>query len=83
MIISASDARKNFFNLLDTINQDHKPIMIYRSNNKEGGVLISEKDWNAIQETLFLQGIPGMVESIQEGMNTPIEECIPESEVDW
>jgi len=83
MIINASDARKNFFNLLDTINQEHKPIFIFRRNSKEGGVLISEKDWDAIQETLYLHGIFGMAESIRNGMDTPIEECISESEVDW
>ena len=45
--------------------------------------LFSESDWNAIQETVYLNSIPGMVESIQEGMNTPIEDCIPEENIEW
>ena len=39
------------------------------------GVLISEEDWNAIQETLYLNAIPGMTESIVEAGKEPIEEC--------
>jgi len=44
-------------------------------------VLISEEDWNAIQETLFLLSVPGMRESIREGMDTPVEEC--DKELEW
>ena len=40
-------------------------------------------DWKAIQETIYLNSIPGMAESIREGGETPIEECVPEDEVDW
>jgi len=44
-------------------------------------VLISEEDWEAIQETLYLLSVPGMRESIREGMNTPVEEC--DEELEW
>jgi antitoxin YefM len=43
--------------------------------------MISEEDWNAIQETLYLLSIPGMRESIQEGLATPVDEC--EKEPGW
>ena len=46
-------------------------------------MIISEDDWKAIQETIYLNSIPGMAESIREGGETPIEECVPEDEVDW
>ncbi len=44
-------------------------------------VLVSEEDWSAIQETLYLLSVPGMRESIREGMDTPVEEC--DEELDW
>ncbi|WP_419584609.1 type II toxin-antitoxin system Phd/YefM family antitoxin, partial [Thiolapillus sp.] len=44
-------------------------------------VLVSEEDWNAISETLHLMSIPGMGESIKEGMKTPVSEC--SEELDW
>ena len=45
--------------------------------------MIGEEDWKAIEETLYLMSIPGMAESIIEGGNTDISECLDESEVDW
>ena len=51
----------------------HKPMLI--TGKKHNAVLISEEDWNALQETLYLVSIPGMRESIREGMETPIEAC--------
>ena len=44
-------------------------------------VLVSEEDWSAIQETLYLLSVPGMRESIREGMDTPVDEC--DEELDW
>ncbi len=43
--------------------------------------MLSEEDWNAINETLFLVSIPGMRESIREGMETDLEEC--SEDLDW
>lgn len=51
------------------------------SETRSNGILSSEEDGNSIQEMLHLLSIPGMRESIKEGMETPIE-CCPE-EVDW
>lgn len=46
-------------------------------------MLISEDDWHAIQETIYLNSIPGMADSIREGMEQPLSECVSEDEVDW
>ena len=61
----------------------HNPleIPILLSGTKGNAVLVSEEDWNSIQETLYLHSIPGMVESIIEGGNTPIENCINEDSI--
>ena len=80
-ILNASQARANLFKLLEQVNQDSKPCVI--TSRKGDGVLISKDDWESIQETLYLQSIPEMRESIVEGMQTPLSECISEDELEW
>jgi prevent-host-death family protein len=77
--ISATQARKEIYRLLDETCETHEPIQI--SGKRSNAVLISEDDWRAIQETLYLTSIPGMQESIIEGLNTPIEET--KEDLDW
>ena len=80
--ISATKARENIYQLISDVNANCQPITI--TNNKgRNAVLIGEEDWRAIEETLFLMSIPGMAESIIEGGNSPLEECLSEDEVDW
>lgn len=77
--ISATEARANLYRLIDEAAASHQPLLI--SGKRNQAVLISAEDWEAIQETLFLLSVPGMRESIREGMVTPVEEC--EKELDW
>ena len=72
-IITASEARANIYRLIDETASSHQPIVI--TSKRKKAVLIAEEDWQAIQETLFLLSVPGMRESIREGMDTPVEEC--------
>ena len=74
--LTATAARKSLYNLVDDVAMSHDPIQII--GKRHSAVLVSEDDWRAIQETLFLTSIPGMRESIQKGLNTPIEECCEE-----
>lgn len=71
--INITNARKNLFKLVDEAENNHKPIHII--GKRSNAVLIAESDWSSIQETLYLMSIPGMRESIIEGMNTPLDEC--------
>ena len=80
--INITNARQNFYQLVKDVNASSEPVIIY-NNNGNNAVLISESDWNAIQETLYLQSIPGMAESITEGLGTPISECVSENGVEW
>ena len=66
---------------MEDVNLYSEPTLIV--SKKGNAVLISESDWNAIQETIYLNSIPGMVESIKEGMDTAIEDCVPEEDVEW
>ncbi len=72
-IINATEAGAKLYRLIDQTFEDHHPVMI--SGKRKNAVLISEEDWNDIQETLYLLSIPSMRESIIEGMKTSIEEC--------
>jgi len=74
--LTATAARKSLYNLVDDVAMSHDPIQII--GKRHSAVLVSEDDWRAIQETLYLISIPGMRESIIEGINTPIEECSEE-----
>ena len=77
--ITATEARSNLYRLIDETAESHKPIVIMGKRNK--AVLVSEEDWAAIQETLFLLSVPGMRESIREGMDTPANQC--DEDLDW
>lgn len=77
--LSASDARANLYRLLDQTAESHQPIII--TGKRHDAVLLSAEDWQAIQETLYLLSIPGMRESIKEGMAEPVENCA--EELDW
>ena len=76
---SASNARANLFRLVDEVSAEHQPILI--TGKRSNAVLVGEDDWNSIQETLYLLNVPGMRESILQGMNTPAEEL--SRELDW
>jgi len=77
--LSATEARKCLYSLVDDVAEYHVPVQIVGKRNS--AVLISEDDWRAIQETLYLTSIPGMRESIQDGIKSPVEEC--DEELEW
>lgn len=77
--LTASEARANLYRLIDQAAQSHRPIHI--SGKRSNAVLVAEEDWQAIQETLYLLSVPGMRESIKEGMGEPVESCA--TELDW
>ena len=74
--LSASDARKRLYILVDEVKETHVPVQIVGKRNS--AVLVSEEDWRAIEETLHLTSIPGMRDSIQKGLKTPVEKCSEE-----
>ena len=74
--LTVSQARAKLYKLLDETASSHHPIQI--TGKRSNAVLVSEDDWRAIQETLYLLSIPGMRESIRKGLKTPIEKCSKE-----
>jgi prevent-host-death family protein len=77
--LSASDARANLYRLMDQAAESHQPIAI--KGKRHDAFLLSAQDWQAIQETLYLLAVPGMRESIKEGMAEPIDSCA--KGLDW
>lgn len=77
--ITATEARSKLYRLIDNAASSHRPLLISGKRNK--AVLVSEEDWAAIQETLFLLSVPGMRESIRKGMETPLAKC--SEDLDW
>ena len=67
---TATQARANLYRLLDQVAKTHEPVAI--TGRRHNGVLISEEDWRAVQETIYLLSIPGMRESIRKGLRTPL-----------
>ena len=59
-----------WFILNDQTAETHRPVVI--SGKRANAVLVSEEDWSAIQETLYLLATPGMRESIKDAMSEPI-----------
>ena len=74
--VSATEARRRLYALIDEVGQSHQPVQIH--GKRGNAVLISEDDWSSIQETLHLLAIPGMRESILEGMATEASELSTE-----
>lgn len=74
--LPSNEARHSLSQLIDQVSQSHEPIQI--QGGSANAVLVSEEDWRSIQETLHLLSVPGMRESIREGLRTPVEECSEE-----
>lgn len=76
---NATEARSKLYSLMDETRDTHQPITI--TGKRGNAILVSEEDWNAIQETLYLLSVPGMRESIQKGMDEDLDSC--SEELDW
>jgi prevent-host-death family protein len=74
--LSASEARKRLYSLVDEVKDSHTPVQIV--GKRSSAVLLAEEDWRAIEETLYLASIPGMRESIKKGLKTPVGRCSEE-----
>lgn len=76
-MIPINEAQQQLQQLIDSVSESHQPIALGQTSN---AVLLSESDWASVQETLYLLSVPGMRESIREGLATPIEDCARELE---
>lgn len=79
--INITNFRKDIFNLLERTIKYNEPIHI--STKVGTAVVLSEEDYNGLMETLYLSSIPTMKDKIIDGLNTSIDDCIAEDEVQW
>lgn len=77
--LTITEACAHLDSLLNEVAATRQPILI--AGERGNAVLASEEDWRAIEETVYLLNKPGMRESIIEGMNTPLDECL--DKVEW
>jgi prevent-host-death family protein len=77
--LNATEARSKLYNLIDETAQTHQPIII--TGKRGNAILLAEEDWNSINETLFLLSVPGMRESIREGLDASLTDCA--KDLDW
>lgn len=80
--ITATATREDLYNLISRVNENCAPVTITSSRVK-GAVLIGEDEWAAIEETLYLNSIPGIAESILAGGVEPHSECVGEDALEW
>ena len=77
--MTTTQARSSLYRLVDEVAQSHQPILITGKNNN--AVLVSESDWESIQETLYLMSVPRMAQSIKEGLLSSVGDC--DQDLDW
>lgn len=80
--ITATAARKDLYGLINQVNESCTPAHITNTRGK-GAVLVGEDDWATIKETLYLNSIPDMSESLPKGMDEPLESCVDEDNLNW
>lgn len=78
-VMTASEARSDIYNLMDETAQTHEPILITGKRNNV--VMLSQEDWKAIEETLYLNSIPNMTDSIKDAMNSDDNEF--SDDIEW
>lgn len=79
--ISVTNLRKNIYKTMEEVNKSSQPVLV---TNEKGGnaVLLSEKDYESLQETIYLMSSKETREEIAAGLVTPIEDCVDGDEVD-
>jgi prevent-host-death family protein len=79
--LSAAEARAKLYRLVEDASHSSQPVAIAGNRGHAVLVLVPAAHWHAIQETLALLAVPGMLESIREGLATPVETCA--RSLDW
>lgn len=73
MVVALKTAKRTLGKLVQDTSRTHRPVVI--KGEAESAVLMSQADWKAIQETLYLLSVPGMRRSIRAGLKTPVSKC--------
>ncbi|MDJ0601226.1 MAG: type II toxin-antitoxin system Phd/YefM family antitoxin [Crocosphaera sp.] len=77
--LSIPEVTQNLDHLINQITETHQPVIIKGTENDV--VMLSKEDWSAIQESIYLNSIPGYIDSINEAIDSPREEWINAKEL--
>jgi prevent-host-death family protein len=77
--ITATHARRRLYSLLDEVTVSSEPVQI--TGKRGSAVLVSEADWRALAETVYLSSMPEVAASIREGLEASLDDCV--EELDW
>ncbi len=80
--VSAHHFRSHLKLEVDRVAENHDVLRVKRRNGSDF-VVLSAEDWRAIEETLYLNHVPNLVESLHEADREPLEEGVPLAELDW
>ena len=73
-IYTTTQARAKLYHIVNETNQTHEPIYIRSKRNN--AVMLSQEDYESLQETLAIYSVPGLAESILEASKEPLEKCV-------
>ena len=80
--ISVTQARSNLYKLLEEVNETSSPLLITNKNGRNC-YLIGEDDFNSILETMSINSIEGLADSIIKEGNTPYDEATNADDLEW
>jgi len=81
LTMTATNVKRNFDKVFETIQNDYEPIFVI--GNEKSMVMISSEYWRNYEETIYLSRNPITRKKILRGLNTPISECVHESEINF
>jgi PHD/YefM family antitoxin component YafN of YafNO toxin-antitoxin module len=76
--ISANTLKNDLIGVIDGLEHSNEPAIV--TEKDKSVIVLSQELWASIEETLYLSSIPGMQQSIIDGMNEPIENGVPAME---
>ena len=79
--MTANTAQNDFSDLLNTVIELGESVSI--ATDKGAAILVSQDEWSGLLETLYLQSIPGLVESIREAENAQESEWLELEDIGW
>lgn len=80
--ISVAEAKDKFYQLVDDCASNNDTFVITGENGRNV-VLLDEDEWRGMLETIYINSVPGLAESIISERGKSRDELIPESEIEW
>ena len=73
-VMNATKFRENLFSIIENVGKYNEPLCITGKNSET--VLLSLEDYNNLIATMEINSNPALKRKIEEGLNTPLKECL-------